>query len=100
NNPDQTRQVSRIVNLLKIVGEDQVTLKVTVAEVSRSVMKQLGVNMLASGNSNGIQWGAISDNFAGLGKSLSGSGASIGTSAIQAYLNAMEQSGVMKTLAE
>ncbi len=61
DNPDQTRRTSQIVNLLKIVGEDQVTLKVTVAEVSRSVMKQLGVNMIGSGNSDGISWGAISD---------------------------------------
>jgi pilus assembly protein CpaC len=100
NNPDQERRTSSIVNLLKIIGEDQVTLKVTVAEVSRNVMKQLGVNLIGSGNSGGITWGAIGDNIPGLGKSLSGSGFSIGTSALDAYLNAMEQSGVMKTLAE
>ena len=100
DNPDQTRQVSQIVNLLQIIGEDQVTLKVTVAEVSRSVMKQLGVNMIGSGGSNGITWGAVSDNIAGLGKSLSPTQLSIGGSAFDAYINAMEQSGVMKTLAE
>ncbi len=100
DNPDQTRRTSLIVNMLKIVGEDQVTLKVTVAEVSRSVMKQLGVNMLGSGSFDGISWGAISDNFSGLGKPLSNSGASISGSLIDAYLNAMEQAGVMKTLAE
>jgi pilus assembly protein CpaC len=100
DNPDQTRRTSQIVNLLQIVGEDQVTLKVTVAEVSRSVMKQLGVNMIGSGDSNGITWGAVSDNFYGLGKGLSPSQLSIGTSMLDAYLNAMEQSGVMKTLAE
>lgn len=99
NNPDQERRVSRIVNLLKIIGDDQVTLKVTVAEVSRSVMKQLGVNLIGS-DSSGITWGAISDNISGLGKPLSDSGFSIGTSLIDAYVNAMEQSGVMKTLAE
>src|SRR5690606_16627608 len=33
NNPDHTRRTSRIVNMLTIVGEDQVTLKVTVAEI-------------------------------------------------------------------
>jgi pilus assembly protein CpaC len=85
---------------LKIIGEDQVTLKVTVAEVSRVVMKQLGVNMMANGSTNGISWGAIGDNFAGLGKPLSNSGLSIGGSMLDAYINAMEQSGVMKTLAE
>ncbi|RVA18044.1 type II and III secretion system protein family protein, partial [Mesorhizobium sp. M7A.F.Ca.CA.004.11.2.1] len=34
------------------------------------------------------------------GKQLSNSGFQIGSSALQAYVNAMEQSGVMKTLAE
>jgi pilus assembly protein CpaC len=104
NNPDQSRQKSAIINLLQIIGEDQVTLKVTVAEVSRNVMKQLGVNLLAQGSSNGISWGAIADNFTGLGKALSASGAilthSSGSSTISSYLNAMEQAGVMKTLAE
>ncbi|GLS37545.1 pilus assembly protein CpaC [Mesorhizobium tianshanense] len=100
DNPDSERRVSKIVNLLQIIGDDQVTLKVTVAEVSRSVMKQLGVNMIGDGSSNGISWSAISDNFTGLGKPLSNSGLSIGTSTLQAYINAMEQSGVMKTLAE
>ena len=93
-------EVSSIVNLLQIVGEDQVMLKVTVAEVSRTVMKQLGVNMIGTGDSNGISWGAISDSIPGLGKPLGASQLSIGTSMLDAYVNAMEQAGVMKTLAE
>lgn len=101
DNPDAERRVSQIVNLLQIIGDDQVTLKVTVAEVSRSVMKQLGVNMVGNGSSNGISWRSFSTPAYGLGKPLSQfSGASIGTSTLQAYINAMEQSGVMKTLAE
>ncbi len=100
DNPDSQRRVSQIVNLIEIVGEDQVTLKVTVAEVSRQVMKQLGVNMIGSGSFDGISWGAIGDNQLGLGVPLSNSGASIGGSLIDAYINAMEQAGVMKTLAE
>jgi pilus assembly protein CpaC len=99
DNPDQQRRVSQIVNLLTIIGDDQVTLKVTVAEVSRSVMKQLGVNLIGSGDS-GIKWSAITENPFGLGKPLSASGFSIGTSMLDAFVNAMEQSGVMKTLAE
>jgi pilus assembly protein CpaC len=100
DNPDQTRRVSQIVNLLTIIGDDQVTLKVTVAEVSRSVMKQLGVNMIGSGSNNGITWGAVSDSIPGLGKTLSNSQLTLGTSMLNSYLNAMQQSGVMKTLAE
>ncbi|MCO6387586.1 type II and III secretion system protein family protein [Aliihoeflea sp. 40Bstr573] len=100
NNPDSERRVSQIVNMLSIIGEDQVTLKVTIAEVSRSVMRQLGVNMVGSGSSNGLAWSVLGDNPTGLGKPLSNSGFGIGGSALDAYFNAMEQSGVMKTLAE
>lgn len=100
DNPDQTRQKSQIVNLLQIMGDDQVTLKVTVAEVSRSVMKQLGVNMVGNGGSNGITWSSLTQNYPGLGKPLSDSGFNIGSSSLRAYVNAMEQAGVMKTLAE
>ncbi len=100
NNPDQERRVSQIVNLIQIIGVDQVTLKVTVAEVSRNVMRQLGVNMIGSGNLNGITWGALTDIPAGLGKPIARSGASVTGGLIDAYLNAMEQAGVMRTLAE
>ncbi|KRB31329.1 pilus assembly protein CpaC [Mesorhizobium sp. Root695] len=104
NNPDQERRTSKIVNLLQIIGDDQVTLKVTVAEVSRSVMKQLGVNMVGRGSSNGISYSAASSPAFGLGKPISTtSGLLLGNgvgNGLQAYVNAMEQSGVMKTLAE
>ncbi|MDX2204352.1 MAG: type II and III secretion system protein family protein [Hyphomicrobiaceae bacterium] len=42
-----------VINMLTIEGEEQVTLKVTVAEVQRSVLKQMGVNIgsvITSGN--------------------------------------------------
>ena len=97
NNPDQQRRESKIINMLQVMGQDQVTLKVTVAEVSRNVMKQLGVNLVAG---DGIKWSAITDSAFGLGKPLSNTGLAIGGSMLDAYLNAMEQAGVMKTLAE
>jgi pilus assembly protein CpaC len=96
----EDRQASQIINLLDIEGEDQVTLKVTVAEVSRQILKQLGFNASAIGT------GAAFSSLApiGLGKSLSGSSGyntgKIGNASISAYLRAMDQAGVMKTLAE
>jgi pilus assembly protein CpaC len=48
----EARQKSKIVNLLKIDGEDQVTLKVTIAEVSRQVLKQLGFNTTITGDAS------------------------------------------------
>lgn len=109
DNPDSQRQVSQIVNMLQIIGEDQVTLKVTVAEVSRNVMKQLGVNMIANGRTNGISYGTMDAygnaagimNPGGFGEAIAASG-SLGLTkgSLGALVNAMESSGVMKTLAE
>lgn len=97
----EDRQTSQIVNLLTIEGEDQVTLKVTVAEVSRQVLKQLGFNAAAATNGAEIQV----RNPANLGDAI-GVGAnallsgSIGSTALAAFVNAMDQAGVMRTLAE
>lgn len=101
----EARQTSQIVNLLNIDGEDQVTLKVTIAEVSRTVLKQLGVNSAGSfsNSSAGGSFGVT--NLANLGKELAGgnflsAGGRIGSGAISSYLSAMEQAGVMRTLAQ
>ncbi len=95
---------SGVVNLLQILGDDQVTLKVTVAEISRVVMKQLGVSTVAGGSIGGQNISFSSPSLAGLGAivgadALSSVG-SIGSASLASYLNAMEQAGVMKTLAE
>jgi pilus assembly protein CpaC len=102
----EERQVSQIVNLLTIEGEDQVSLKVTVAEVSRQVLKQLGFNGRVSDGSSGITFqnpanlgNAVSVTNA-LGGSLPTAAATIGRYTIGSYINAMEQAGVMRTLAE
>lgn len=99
SDPDESRRVSQIVNLIKIIGEDQVTLKVTVAEVSRNVMKQLGVSAIAEGSTNGISWNAVNPAVAGLGNP-GAAGVGVAKNMLGAYINAMEQAGVMKTLAE
>lgn len=97
----EERQVSQIVNLLTIEGEDQVTLKVTVAEVSRQVLKQLGINGSVSKGLDGFAFA----NPTNLGNAINtfGSGVisgSLGSFNLAGYLNAMEQAGVMRTLAE
>ena len=97
----EDRQVSQIVNMLKIDGEDQVMLKVTIAEVSRQVLKQLGFNSSITGssasmvNSNPANLGTLATglNYASLAKTIGGA-------SISSYVNAMQQAGVMRTLAE
>jgi pilus assembly protein CpaC len=96
----ERRQVSQIVNLLRIDGEDQVMLKVTVAEVSRQVLKQLGFSGSISKGNDRI----LFSNPANLGNAVNPFSSvitsTIGSSSISNYINAMEQSGVMRTLAE
>ncbi|QTK79947.1 hypothetical protein AT6N2_C2321 [Agrobacterium tumefaciens] len=100
----EARQKSQIVNMLTIEGEDQVTLKVTVAEVSRQVLKQLGFSgsVGSSTSGNGFEFA----NPSNLGNAISGasriaSGAlGSGSLGFATYLNAMEQAGVVRTLAE
>lgn len=101
----ENRQTSQIVNLLTIEGEDQVTLKVTVAEVNRQVLKQLGFNGSVQDNGSSARGGISFANPVNLGNAaalggLGGVVGSIGTTTISSYVNAMEQAGVMRTLAE
>ena len=101
---DEDRRASSIVNLLQIEGEDQVYLKVTIAEIQRTIVKQLGVNMSAVGGIGSIVTGAITDYTNVFNKNLSSTGLAArwgqGTESVQALLNAMDQAGVMRTLAE
>lgn len=93
----EARRASKIINLITISGEDQVTLKVTVAEVSRTVMKQLGVNMVGAATTNGVTFSGLAGNLP-----VPGGANTLGiqTSNFRGYLQAMETAGVMKTLAE
>lgn len=99
----EDRQQSQIVNLLKIDGEDQVMLKVTVAEVSRQVLKQLGFSgFIGSTSGEGISF----RNPSNLGNAVNAFSSKItasigsGSGMFASYFNAMEQAGVMRTLAE
>ncbi len=73
----EERQQSQIVNLLRIDGEDQVHLKVTIAEIQRTIVKQLGIDLTAAGLSVGqIAAGFSTDNPFSLANPLTGGSAS------------------------
>jgi pilus assembly protein CpaC len=104
--------VDKVVNSIAIRGRDQVMLKVTVAEVQRSIIKQLGIDLTAN-----LQYGTAVVNFnnanpfTALGRPLVGGNAltsGFGSSTVggvqvpqvQATIRAMESAGVVRTLAE
>jgi pilus assembly protein CpaC len=100
----------KIVNSIAIRGRDQVMLKVTVAEVARSIIKQLGIDLTANLNygtavvnfSNGNPFTAYGRNLVAGNSLTSGFGASniAGVPSVQATVRAMESAGVVRTLAE
>jgi len=91
----------KVYNAIVVRERDQIMLKVTVAEVERDIIKQLGINL--SGTSN-IGTAVINFNntnpFTALGQSLTGSSASLTLKGITGTLQAMEQAGLIHTLAE
>ena len=98
--------VDKVVNSIAVRGRDQVMLKVTVAEVYRSIIKQLGIDLnanLSYGNASVVFNNA--NPFTALGRSLVGGNGTqatlgTGTSSVTATLKAMESAGVIRTLAE
>jgi pilus assembly protein CpaC len=91
----------KIVNAIVVRGRDQVMLKVTVAEVERDVIKQLGINLSGSlGFGTAVVNFNNTNPFSAYGQSLSGSSIAGGWKSITGTLQAMEQAGVIHMLAE
>ncbi|WP_370691380.1 type II and III secretion system protein family protein [Bradyrhizobium sp.] len=95
----------KVVNSIVVKGRDQVMLKVTVAEVRRDIVKQMGVDLSASMNSGTtvVQFNNSNPFTANSGPLVPGNGlaAAFGSSpSVQATLRAMESAGVVRTLAE
>ncbi len=94
---------SQVVNLLTIQGEDQVQLKITVAEVDRSLAKQLGVNW----NATNINIGTLVLNAAAHLSPTNAGASTIGATdtlssggTVGATLSAYQTTGLVKILAE
>jgi pilus assembly protein CpaC len=95
----------KVVNSITVRGRDQVMLKVTVAEVARSIIKQMGIDLSASMNYGTAVVNFNNANpFTAYGRALVANNtttASFGaTPSVQATLRAMESAGVVRTLAE
>jgi pilus assembly protein CpaC len=97
----------KVVNSIVVRGHDQVMLKVAVAEVQRSIIKQLGIDLSANMN-----YGTAVVNFNNVNPFTANNGPLNGSSlvasavnkaglpTVTATLRAMESAGVVRTLAE
>jgi len=91
----------KVVNGIAVHGRDQVMLKVSVAEVQRQVIKQLGINLNGSA---GFGTSVVNFNnnppFPVYGQPLYNNNLTGTWKSISATLQAMERAGVIRTLAE
>lgn len=97
----------KVLNSIVVKGRDQVMLKVTVAEVQRNIIKQLGIDLSANMN-----YGTAVVNFNNANPFTANSGPLTSNSLVAAAVNragiptvtatlrAMESAGVVHTLAE
>jgi pilus assembly protein CpaC len=91
----------KVVNAITVRGRDQVMLRVTVAEVQRDVIKQLGVDLSGSvGSGMAVLNFNTSNPFSATGQALSNTNAAFSYQSTTATLRAMERAGVIRTLAE
>jgi len=97
--------LDKVVNSIAVRGRDQVMLKVTLAEVQRSIVKQLGIDLSASMNYGTAvvkfnNTNPFTANNAPLVANNALTGTFGATPSVQATLRAMESAGVVRTLAE
>jgi pilus assembly protein CpaC len=97
----------KVVNSIAVRGRDQVMLKVTVAEVARTIIKQMGIDLTAN-----LTYGTAvvnfsnSNPFTAYGRPLVATNQAAGAfgggsiPSVTATLRAMESAGVVRTLAE
>src|SRR5271154_3657681 len=91
---------SKIVNAIVVRGRDQVMIKITVAEVERDLIKQLGINLNGSlGYGQAVVNLNNNNPFSASGQTPADSIFG-GYKSVNATLLAMEQAGVIHTLAE
>ena len=109
----------KVVNMLKIAANEQVMLKVRVAEMQRSVAKQFGIDLATAAVANGVPIAISSSNPFGLaGRALNdlaggqigqvcttgnnplGGTCPIGPNNVQGAFKAFETVGLIHTLAE
>ncbi len=92
---------TKVVNGITVQGRDEVMLKVTVAEVQRDVIKQLGIDLSGSFNYGTAVVNFNTTNpFSQSGQALTNSAITGAFQNVTATLRAMERAGVIRTLAQ
>jgi pilus assembly protein CpaC len=95
-----TPEGSRIVNAITVHGHDQVMLKITVAEMQRTVIKQLGIDLTGTFGVGSAVVNFNNTNAFPVNGPPGLNSVALATKSVTATLRALEQAGVTRTLAE
>jgi pilus assembly protein CpaC len=97
---------AKVVDMVGITGSEQVMLKVRVAEMQRTMLKQLGIDIAAMIDAGEVPIRFVNNNqFSLFGQALAASnfmqvGNLLAGNDVQGVFRAMERAGLVKTLAE
>ncbi|MBN8530361.1 MAG: pilus assembly protein N-terminal domain-containing protein, partial [Alphaproteobacteria bacterium] len=101
------QQSERLINMVQVAGANQVTLRVRVAEVSRSELKNFGINLQAVLNPSNLAFGLATGRpfVEGLLGRLATSNTIVGTTQVgnldvNSMIDILEDQGLVTTLAE
>jgi len=90
---------NNVISMLRVTNEQQVLLRVRVAEAKKTVLKELGVDNLLSPQTLGPLTIQAATSALGLGPDIAGA-IGIGTSDSSSTIRLLEQQGYIRTLAE
>jgi pilus assembly protein CpaC len=92
---------SKVFNQLQVKGSEQVMLKVRIAELQRTVTKQLGIDLTSLAGTMASPWGSASLTGSITGMSISNAATlTVKANNFNAAVRALETMGLMHTLAE
>ena len=98
-----------VVNQLKINGANQINLQVVIAEMSRTTLKDLGVNWDLASTAGNFVFGLATGNVSAVGTSFVtrsggtnnlGFGYSSGSTTVTSLIDALEEEGLIKVMAK
>lgn len=94
-----------VLNMITVGGKDQIQLKVTVAEVDRSIIKQLGVSLSGTLSSGAFGLGIANTATFPVNSGVTSQGSLLGSfssggNSFSAQVQALQRDGVIRTLAE
>ena len=94
------KQDTAIINLMALAAPSQVNLRVRIAEVDRTVLKQIGINWDGIANAGRFAFGVLTQNPVTFGDVLNRNIGTVRTGNVSSIIDALAQEGFITLLAQ